>query len=458
MHLRILPAVGMLAAIGLLLSSDQKLLAVPIQDASLSMWLDGQDIDGDGVFEGAGEAYVTGGTARWRDKATPAQTHTASQTSAAQQPTLNPSGPNGLPSLTFASDKLLFAALDWIDTSAFIVAQRNGTTTAQLAAHSSINRQFRYNGSKLEITGSPDNLGVPSKSGSFGNFQIAESEVTGTSARVGLNGSFGTATSHSVSSFPLNQFGARGSGLTDALNGAMAEVIVYDRVLNSTERIVTENYLNSKYNLDNNNTAPIAANRYLGDLNSKGDYDFDVFGVGQDTTGDALTSGNSAGLHLDVNSGLENGDFYLAGHKTFSNSPVTTDLLTPLAGRIDRVWYLDQTDDNLSANLDVTFDLSEAGINLDSNMNYYLLKSATNAFEAGEMPFGILSSMFEANGDRISFANLSAASLTDGYYTLGFAPIPAPEPSSFLLLGLGAIGLFRRAQRRGGRAYRNKNC
>jgi hypothetical protein len=55
-------------------------------------------------------------------------------------------------------------------------------------------------------------------------------------------------------------------------------------------------------------------------------------------------------------------------------------------------------------------------------------------------------------GDTVTFTGLLASDLPNGFYTLGASPPVLPEPSSLLLLGLGAIGLARYTRRRRCRA------
>ena len=441
----------LLSLVSLAALSDQA-IAVPIQDANLVMWLDGQDIDGDGIAEGAGETYITGTTATWADKSAGGTRSATQSTTGTLAPSVAVGSHNGVNTLSFdGGDKMAFANIDILSVpgvSIFVVGGRNNTNTSQLLSSNTDNQQFRLvaGPNRLEMTGSPNNLGVPQVSGDINVFTLAQAEVTPSTSRVALKGTFGTTDGHANTTFDLNQIGARAS-LSEPINGNIGEVVIYNRVLNSAERIITENHLNSKFDLDNNGASPIAADRYAGDLSTNGDYDFQAFGIGQVDGSNSLSTGSSAGLQISATSGLGDGDFYMAGHKTLANNSSVTDLPSDLTWRMERVWYLDKTDVNNSANLDLTFNLNEAGVISPGLKDFFLLYSATNAFESSESPFTTIGLPSMLMGDEVTFS-LGAGALADGYYTLGFAQAPIPEPSTWIMLVVGLAGLIRQRSRK----------
>ena len=209
-------------------------------------------------------------------------------------------------------------------------------------------------------------------------------------------------------------------------NGDIAEVITYDRVLNQAERIIVENYLSAKYAITLS-----TGDVYSGDDPGKGDYDFDVFGIGRVNATNYVQAAGSAGLGIMAANGtLDDGEWVMAGHGTPVNSNQGT--------RWARAWYVEKTG---SVDVLLTFDYSDAGLLLPSTVQDALLYSANGALFAPLPLTGVV------NGDRVLFA-VPAAMLNAGYYTLGLAAIP--EPGTLGLLGLGLLGILAR-RRRGGR-------
>ena len=221
-----------------------------------------------------------------------------------------------------------------------------------------------------------------------------------------------------------------------AFEGYVAEILVYNRALNNAERLIVGNHLSSKYNTGSTaiglNETLGATDRYAGDLDTNGDYDQDVFGIGRHATGDVVTTLAGGGLTLTESGGtLGNDEWLFAGHNTPTNS------LVPYGDfqRWDRDFYLDKTG-SLDATL--TFDFSDAGLAppLGSNSIFQLLYS-TDGLNFSELGVaGVLA------GDQVTFL-LSNTLLQNGYYTLAITF--APEPNSMLImLGVLGCGILRR--------------
>lgn len=162
------------------------------------------------------------------------------------------------------------------------------------------------------------------------------------------------------------ELGARYGG-TQGLLGNLMETIVFRLPLVTTDRILVDNYLSSKFNLD---ISASGNDRYDGDTPANGDFDLDVAGIGR-TGGLSHFLSGAAGLWMQDRSFLvDNGDWLLFGHRTPTNALVTTDL--PTTGdwatasdpaRWERHWYMDVTDaaGSTGGRVDIVFDFSEGG-------------------------------------------------------------------------------------------------
>lgn len=209
-------------------------------------------------------------------------------------------------------------------------------------------------------------------------------------------------------------------GTTDAsdprpFGGYISEVIIYRQALPSAQRIIVNNYLSAKYNVS------LSANdKYLGDNPGNGDYDREVAGIGQESTGSnpSFSASISGGLTISSNSGLDNGDYILAGHATPTNIAISVDVggMTGVNNsRWQRIWYVDVTNTLTAINTNIEFDMSDGGVGgivLGTITDYVLLYRAGQAGNWTE-----LTTASSIIGDRIIFSNYNL--VNDGYYTIG---------------------------------------
>ncbi|MFT5523306.1 MAG: hypothetical protein ACI9HK_001252 [Pirellulaceae bacterium] len=217
-----------------------------------------------------------------------------------------------------------------------------------------------------------------------------------------VNGDFVGAQSRAALNTGSNeiQIGSRLAPAVEGFTGNLSEVLVYNRVLNTAERAIVDNYLAAKYDIG------IGDDHYTGDTPANGNYDHDVFGIGRDDSANQLASGGSAGLSLKDMGSLDDGDYLLAGH----NGGGTTFTATSGGQRWTRTWYVEKTG-NIDASL--TFDHSDVGITMPGGATFSLLYSPDGASFSP-----VAGATAAINGDQISF-DISDADLSSGYYTLG---------------------------------------
>jgi len=206
--------------------------------------------------------------------------------------------------------------------------------------------------------------------------------------------------------------------------GYIGEIIVYREALNKASRIIVDNYLSAKYNI-----ALSVNDKYNGDNSGNGDYDRNVAGVGQDTiqpgsiVGSNPTFSASATLGLGINtlSGLNTGDYVLAGHATATNSVNLIDI-SGISGtnpaRWERIWYIDVTNTGAVIQADIEFDLAAAGmsgITPVTASNYKLLYRSGTSGSWSEV-----ATASSISGSRIIFSSYNFNNnADDGYYTIG---------------------------------------
>ncbi|MCD6066679.1 MAG: hypothetical protein K0S33_1505 [Bacteroidetes bacterium] len=392
----------------------------------------------------AGTSTTTDGSAisSWNDQS--GNSIHVSQSTSAQQPTYKATLMNGMPAVEFdnsttAGQNDLFTAPDntLLDNTAgytaFSVVRMKGLSgNAQciFSKRTTIDTDeafmlFFYTGNNLylDVDGLAD------------RFNTSNTYTTNTNYLVGFNydGSLASAQRSKITEgdsvrrisgeasvtvgdkpSPL-VIGATHSGDNRPFNGYISELILYRTALNQAQRTIVYNYLSAKYDI-----ALLRNDKYTGDDASRGHFDRDVAGIGQEASGSNTTFNASAtkGLSLTAISGLDNGDYALAGHRYPFNWQNTTDvggMTGTNNARWERNWYIDVTNAATSLGMDFEFDFSDAGISgspAGSVSNYVLLYRATNSGNWTE-----LATANSIPGDRVKFNGYTL--VNDGYYTVG---------------------------------------
>ena len=133
----------------------------------------------------------------------------------------------------------------------------------------------------------------------------------------------------------------------EGMSGDIAEVIIYDHAINTTQRTIVENYLAAKYNL------PILNDKYAFDEQ----FGYEVAGIGQEVgPTDKHEQATGTGIvTISDPSNLSDGDYLFWGHDHAGFELWQTDI--PVSGaRLAQVWRVDKTG-NLGT-VTVAFDLS----------------------------------------------------------------------------------------------------
>lgn len=230
------------------------------------------------------------------------------------------------------------------------------------------------------------------------------------------------------------------------VNGHITEVVGFNGRLNTTRRILVNNYLAAKYGLT------LSVNDvYREDNTGRGNFDHDVAGLGRISASDMQNSGQGSGIVLidkAAYSGLGNNEFLLWGHNNGAlGSWGVGDLPIGVEGRLERVWRVSERNTAGNAAVDVgavniTFDLAGMG-NVDASHLRLLVDSDQDGFFANETAIGGASHL---GGTLYRFTNINA--LVDGVrFSLGTTNLSVtPLPIELVYfrakpLGREAVGL-----------------
>lgn len=215
------------------------------------------------------------------------------------------------------------------------------------------------------------------------------------------------------------------------VNGDIAEVVAYNAPLNSTQRIIVNNYLAAKYGrtLGSNDI-------YIQDNAVNGNYDHDVAGIGRVTGTDLQTDSRGSGIvqiSKAAYTGLGDNEFLLWGHNNAEmDAWGVTDYPPTMQGRVARVWRVSEVDGSGSAvnvgNVDITFDLAGLGTVTTSDLRL-LVDTDNDGLFADETP---ISGATNPSGTLYRFSN-TAALVNGRRFTIGtMNAVATPLPIELL--------------------------
>ncbi|MCB9447812.1 MAG: T9SS type A sorting domain-containing protein [Flavobacteriales bacterium] len=316
-------------------------------DTNNKIWLSANDA----VYSDAGSTDATNGGSvqEWHDRS--GNGNNATQTTAGSKPTLATSSINGQSVLTFdgSSDWMSIVTGDIPETNytEFVIFKSSDatgpfTTIASPATYSggAHDRQFGLSSNKMSSR--IYNTEVISTASDYNDnaARIAELQVTtGVGQEIFINeasvktGTKGGSDFNWESGMVIGGHTAWGY-----YAGSIAEVILYNKVLNDAQQIIVNNYLSSKYGITI--------------VNDKFSYDgvhlYDVAGIGREDASNMHTAAESAGiLRVSNASGMGNGEYLLFGHDNGDITAWTTTEAPTVSGssRLAREWRVDETGD-----------------------------------------------------------------------------------------------------------------
>ncbi len=190
-----------------------------------------------------------------------------------------------------------------------------------------------------------------------------------------------------------------------SFDGSVAEFIIYDLVLNDSERISVENYLSSKYDIG------LSSNDiYDQDLSTNGDHDYNLVSINKQSASDEhLNTEQGTGLlSLSTSASLSNGDYFSMGSDVqdqtqFGN--ITCNANGDDVTRLQTIWRVDKVG---SFTPDISFDLINSNADVTSTSDIEILIDDNPSFSSP--------STFNANTVTTNEATFSGLSIADGDY------------------------------------------
>lgn len=170
-----------------------------------------------------------------------------------------------------------------------------------------------------------------------------------------------------------NHIGARNGQYDEALTGNVAEIIIYENSISSTDRSKIFSYLALKYGINIATSFLASDGTTIWNATTNATYNNDVFGIGLDngsglnaTTANSINNGTGAGngisgrgnIVLSNASALSDLEFMLTGHNNAALTETTSDLPATATGsqRLVREWKIQHTG-NLGT-VNISFDLA----------------------------------------------------------------------------------------------------
>jgi hypothetical protein len=189
-----------------------------------------------------------------------------------------------------------------------------------------------------------------------------------------------------------------GTGVQAPLNGDIAEVIIFNRNVNAAERIVINNYLSAKYNIN------LGANDIYDEDNvANGNFDFDVAGIGRVNATSIHNDAKSNIVRINSAASLDDNEFLVWGHDNAALLPtLTTDIPAGLQARAGRTWRVSETGDVGSVTMQ--FDLNGFTVANPTDLRL-LIDTDNDGLFVDETP---ISGVVSVGGGLYEFQNVSS--------------------------------------------------
>ena len=257
-------------------------------------------------------------------------------------------------------------------------------------------------------------------------FAVLQKEAWTGKLSVGQNNS--TTKSYQAGAQPINNSTKYYIGSTSDItlgklkpffDGYIASVLVYNKILNTAEKIILENYLSAKYG-----TALYQNDLYKWDEPSAGNYDFQLIGIGKAADGSSqLTAKGEGAIELNTNE-IEKGDFILVGHNGAPITPSLDGLPEGVKFKLERKWACSKTGQSQKIDIIVNpkdiplLDNKDVALLIDTDQNgsysnEIVGKGIIPAAEISNLGRLIFRGVELKNGNTFTFGKLKPACQSD---------------------------------------------
>lgn len=310
------------------------------------LWLDANDLDGDGVAEGsheAGSGDSTGMVSQWSDKS--GMANHATQNDPSRQPKLEMSADVGGLSVVSndgLDDMLVFNTITNIRTVCWVLKDDNPNRSTDLRFLLGHDQSYHFHrGAGVLFS----NYASGAIKGGAGWLNKAPVNLTTDDLPMSQYCLFSLVTTGNVEANLLSgDRPPKSSAAGRYWMGDYCEVIIYDRALSDTERQQVENYLSSKWleaasdpTLDaDGDGLPNGWEAQFGDLDGESDDDLDGYSNWEEWVADTNPTNRTSRLEMDAVFAGDNQTFYFTGssNRLYQVYFTTNSLADP-----NRVWW-----------------------------------------------------------------------------------------------------------------------
>lgn len=239
-----------------------------------------------------------------------------------------------------------------------------------------------------------------------------------------------------------NYLGRSNWAADNYFSGTMSEILLYNTAVNTTQRVILENYLSAEWN------QAVSVTKYTPPTTSS--YTTNLVGIGYTSAADKFltdVAGSTDGLGFSSGNGatdfLNSAGYLMAAHNAQSNTVIGNATVpgiisgSPLS-KWNRSWDVQKTGGNSTGAVTLNFNFSDYNGSIPSAANTYaLLYNATDGSFATGTNKLVTTTSTTVTGNIVAF-KLSASNLANGYYTILYSSSPIVLPVS-----LTAFSAFR---------------